>query len=288
MDPVSADPKPPLPPSSRGLALRDAWEALRANTAARVALGRTGSAIPTAALLRFDADHAQARDAVHHALDVERLTAALTATLTGHRCVRVHSAAADRATYLLRPDFGRRLDDASRDALRQRKSAADEPPCDVLIVIADGLSAAGIEAHAPALVEALVPRLEGLSIGPIVIAEQARVALGDEVGEAFAARMVVVVIGERPGLTSPDSIGLYLTFEPRVGRHDAERNCISNVRPAGLSPAAAATKLAWLIRASLRLQLSGVALKDESGAIEMAPTGGSIEGSGSGRPGEAR
>ncbi len=261
-------------------ALRDAWEALRANTAARIALGRTGSSLPTEALLSFQADHAQARDAVHHALDVERLMA----LLDGHRCLRVHSAAADRATYLLRPDFGRRLDDASRDALRE----AEEPACDVLIVIADGLSAAGIEMHAPALIAALVPQLEGLTIGPLVIAEQARVALGDEVGEAFHARMVVVVIGERPGLTSSDSIGLYLTFEPRVGRHDAERNCISNVRPAGLAPEAAARKLAWLIRASLRLQLSGVALKDESGAIEMAPRRGSLEGQGTKQPDEAR
>ena len=259
---MSDETPPPVSTGSSPLASRDAWEALRAHTAARIALGRVGSALPTAALLRFEADHAQARDAVHHALDVERLTTALA----GHRCIRVHSAAADRAAYLLRPDFGRRLDDASRDALRD----ADAGPCDVVIVVADGLSAAGIEAHAPALIAALVPQLDGLGVGPLVVAEQARVALGDEVGEALHARMVVVVIGERPGLTSPDSIGLYLTFEPRVGRHDAERNCISNVRPAGLAPATAATKLAWLIRASLRLRLSGVALKDESGAIELA------------------
>jgi len=250
-------------PSSR-IALRDAWEALRAQTAARVALGRAGSALPTAALLRFEADHAQARDAVHHALDVDGLAVALSASSSNRPCIRVHSDAADRAAYLLRPDLGRRLDEASRSAL----VAAREAECDVVFVVADGLSAAGIEAHAPPLVAATIAKLDGLTIGPLVIAEQARVALGDEVGAAFDAKLVVVVIGERPGLTSPDSVGCYLTFRPRVGRHDAERNCISNVRTAGLAPVAAAAKLAWLIRASLRLSLSGVALKDESGLIE--------------------
>lgn len=245
---------------STPVASDDPWEALRRQTAARIALGRAGSALPTRALLAFELDHARARDAVHRALDVDLLEKELQATT-----MRVHSAAIDRPTYLLRPDLGRRLDEASRERL-----AAEAQPCDVLLVVADGLSSLGVQRHAPALIEALVPLLEGLTIGPIVIAEQARVALGDEIGAAFDARAVVVVIGERPGLTSPDSVGLYVTFAPRVGRHDAERNCISNVRPEGLPPRAAAARLAWLVRASLRLGLSGVALKDESALIETS------------------
>ncbi len=243
----------------------DPWEALRRRTAARIALGRAGSALPTAALLAFELDHARARDAVHRALDLEQLDRDLQSSTA--TTIHVASAATDRATYLLRPDLGRRLADASREVLSVSKPAG----FDVLFVIADGLSALGVQSHAPALLAAVLPMLDGLSIGPVVIAEQARVALGDEVGALLKARSVVMVIGERPGLTSPDSIGLYLTFEPQVGRHDAERNCISNVRPRGLPPQAAATKLAWLIRASLRLSLSGVALKDDSALIDATP-----------------
>ncbi len=191
---------------------------------------------------------------------------------TGLATLRVRSAAPDRATYLLRPDLGRRLDDDSRARLATCADAVAPGPVDVAIVVADGLSALGVQSHAGALVAALLPKLDGLSIGPIAIAEQARVALGDEVGERLGARLVVVVIGERPGLTSPDSIGCYVTFEPKVGRHDAERNCISNVRPAGLAPELAAARLAWLIRASLRLALSGVALKDDSALLDVDAT----------------
>jgi ethanolamine ammonia-lyase small subunit len=248
---------------STSIATRDAWDALRERTAARVALGRAGSALPTAALLAFELDHARARDAVHHALDVDALEARLVAM--GSKVLRVRSAAPDRAAYLLRPDLGRRLDDASRVALEQERKAS----CDVAFVIADGLSALGVERHATTLLEAAIAQLNDLTIGPIVIAEQARVALGDEIGAALNARVVIVVIGERPGLTSPDSIGLYLTFAPKVGRHDAERNCISNVRPEGLAPERAAIKLAWLVRAALRRSLSGVALKDDSALIDV-------------------
>lgn len=254
----------------------DPWSALRARTAARVALGRAGSALPTTALLSFELDHARARDAVHRALDADALGVALDAALGAadgvalglNPCVRVHSAAPDRGTYLLRPDLGRRLDDASRERLATMAPGA----CDVLFVVADGLSALGIERHASPLLQAVLPLLDGLAVGPPVVAEQARVALGDEIGAAFGARVVVVLIGERPGLTSPDSVGAYLTFAPTVGRHDAERNCISNIRPEGLSPGAAAMKLAWLVRAALRRSLSGVALKDDSALIE-APRG---------------
>ena len=244
------------------IAFVDPWQALRRRTAARIALGRAGAALPTEALLAFELDHARARDAVHRALDVDALEHDLRGCAPS--TIRIASAAGDRATYLLRPDRGRRLSDTSRERL----AAVDAPGCDVLFVVADGLSAPGVQRHAAALLAAANPLLDGLSIGPVVIAEQARVALGDEVGETLKARAVVVVIGERPGLTSPDSVGLYLTFAPRVGRHDAERNCISNVRPEGLPPTAAAAKLAWLIRASLRLSLSGVALKDDSALID--------------------
>lgn len=253
--------------TASSIAIRDRWEALRAHTAARVALGRAGSALPTAALLAFEADQARARDAVHRALDVDALAAALAPFAT---TIRVRSAAADRATYLARPDLGRRLDDDSRERL----VAARPPACDVVLVVADGLSAAGVQAHVPPLVAALLPRLEGLAIGPLVVVEQGRVAIGDDVGEALGARLVVVALGERPGLTSPDSVGLYLTFAPRVGRHDAERNCLSNVRPAGLPPAAAAIRLSWLVRAALERRLSGVALKDESAAPALVAAGG--------------
>jgi ethanolamine ammonia-lyase small subunit len=256
--------------SGSPIVARDPWEALREATAARVALGRTGAALPTAALLAFELDQARARDAVHRRLDVDPLVAHWVAT--GREVVRVHGAAADRATYLLRPDLGRRLDDASRERLR----AVGDAGCDVLFVVADGLSAVGVQAHATALVDATIERLPDLTIGPIVVAEQARVALADEVGELLGARAVVAVIGERPGLTSPDSVGCYLTFAPRVGRHDAQRNCVSNIRPAGLAPALAAVKLAWLIRASLRLSLSGVALKDDSALIEAGPTDATV------------
>ncbi len=218
--------------------------------------------MPTQALLAFELDHARARDAVHQALDVETLDANVAAL--GLDTLRVRSAAIDRATYLLRPDLGRRLDAASRGVLEGRT----RDRCDVAFVVADGLSALGVQRHAVPLLAAVMPLLEGLSPGPIVIAEQGRVALGDEIGALLKARIVVVVIGERPGLTSPDSLGLYLTFAPEVGRHDAERNCISNVRPEGLAPSAAAATLAWLLRASLRFGLSGVALKDDSMRLE--------------------
>ena len=208
-------------------------------------------------MLAFELDHARARDAVHRALDVASVVERLQGL--GLSTLEVSSAAPDRATFLLRPDLGRRLSDASTAALETGTAVSD-----VLVVVADGLSAEGVERHAPDLVAHLLALLDDLSLGPVVVATQARVALGDVVGAALGARVVVMLIGERPGLTSPDSIGAYLTFEPRPGRHDAERNCVSNIRPEGLGPAEAAAKIAWLIRAALRRGSSGVALKDES------------------------
>jgi ethanolamine ammonia-lyase small subunit len=238
----------------------DPWTRLRRHTAARIALGRAGSSLPTEEILRFALDHALARDAVHAELDVDRLERDLAAAVGELPIVRAASRATDRSTYLQRPDLGRQLDDVSRGQLAQMKQ-----PADVSIVVADGLSATATQRHAPALCGLLVPRLRegGLLVGPIVIARFARVALQDDVGQTLGARCGVILIGERPGLGTPDSLGAYLVFDPRVGNTDADRNCVSNIRPAGLPLEAAAQTLHFLITQSLRLQLSGVKLKDD-------------------------
>ena len=238
--------------SSTKVPATDIWQALRAATPARIGLGRTGDALPLRAVLALQLDHARARDAVHAPLDVAKLAAEL-APLT---VVHVRSTAPDRPTYLRRPDLGRRLAEAT--------PLPDGQVCDVLFVIGDGLSASGVQARAAALVEACIAQLPELTIGPVVIARQARVALADEIGERLRARVTVMVIGERPGLSVADSLGMYMTFAPRVGRADSERNCISNIHDAGgLSAAQAAQTLGWLLRESLRRQLSGVDLKDD-------------------------
>lgn len=237
----------------------DNWQMLRALTPARIALGRAGCSLPTGEVLRFGLAHARARDAVHLPLDVARLAAELTAA--GFASLRVHSAAPDRRTYLLRPDLGRQLRADDRETLL----ALASPPVDVCFVIADGLSAQAVQRHAVPLLQAFQARCgERWAMTPVVIAEQGRVALGDEVGECLRARLVVVLIGERPGLSSPDSLGVYLTHGPQPGRTDAERNCISNVRPEGLPCDAAAARLVWLAEMALQLGATGVALKDES------------------------
>jgi ethanolamine ammonia-lyase small subunit len=259
--------------SARGDALvqRDPWQALRRLTPARIALGRVGASLPTAEVLRFGLAHAQAQDAVQRPFDARSLAARLEAD--GWATLGVASRAATREHYLLRPDLGRRLDDASAarlDALAATEGAAPE----LVFVAADGLSSLAAERHAPALLAALRPLLpRGRRIGPIVVARQARVALGDEIGERLGASLVVVLIGERPGLSSPDSLGLYLTHAPRVGRVDAERNCISNVRAGGLAPQRAAARLAWLVAESMRRGLSGVQLKEASASAGDAGQG---------------
>jgi ethanolamine ammonia-lyase small subunit len=247
----------------------DPWQALAGLTAARIALGRAGSSLPTAAILRFDVAHALARDAVHQELDVDGL-AARWCKMGGVEPVIVHSRAGDRQSYLQRPDLGRCLDEVSASKLLAQRVPGEAP--DLAIVIADGLSATAVHENALPLLHALLPRLAGLPIAPPVIARQGRVALGDEVGALLRARLVLVLLGERPGLSSPDSLGAYLTFAPRVGRLDAERNCVSNIRPAGLTPAAASVKLAWLIHAALARQLTGVGLKDDSEAPALPVT----------------
>jgi ethanolamine ammonia-lyase small subunit len=240
------------------------WRDLRRFTPARVALGRAGNGMPTAAHLAFQADHAAARDAVHAELDVFALQAELDADGIASRVVR--SACPDRRTYLLRPDLGRLLAPGEHQIL-----AADPAPGKISVLVCDGLSAAAVHAHAAKLLARLVPALP--DAGPVVIARQGRVTLGDQVGAALGSEAIVVLIGERPGLSSPDSLGIYLTFQPRPGRTDADRNCISNVREAGLPIDQAATKLLWLIDAMRRLRLTGVALKDEQpiGLLDDGP-----------------
>lgn len=221
---------------------------LRSFTPARVALGRSGHSLPTAELLRFQLDHARARDAVYCELDP-------TAVALPHLLLR--STARDRATYLRRPDLGRKLHPDSRAQL----TPGD---CDAAIVISDGLSAPAIHHHAIPLLEALLPRLTRWRLAPLCVVQQGRVAIGDEIGEALGARLVVVLIGERPGLTSPDSLGIYLTWDPRPGRTDAQRNCISNVRTEGIAYDLAAHKLHFLMTASRTRRLSGVELKEDA------------------------
>jgi ethanolamine ammonia-lyase small subunit len=227
------------------------WRDLRHFTPARVALGRAGNGLPTAAHLEFQAAHAAARDAVHAELDTAQLAADLEAA--NLPSILVHSACPDRRTYLLRPDLGRRLAEGQAAQLPKRPGIA--------FVVADGLSATAAQRHAAPLLAQVMPAL-GQS-GPVIIARQGRVAIGDEIGAALGAEAVAVLIGERPGLSTPDSLGVYLTWQPRPGRTDAERNCISNIRPEGLPIPDAAAKLLWLIAAMRRLQLTGVALKDE-------------------------
>lgn len=250
-------------------ARQDSWQALRHFTAARIALGRCDVSLPTDEVLRFGVAHAQARDAVHLPFDAEALAERLDAD--GWNTLEVHSRAEDRPTYLRRPDLGRRLAEPSRRLL-QAAAGAD---CELLFVVGDGLSSRAVHENAVPFLAAARTCLErdGWHPGPVVLAHQARVAVGDEIGECLGARLVVVLIGERPGLSSPDSLGLYLTWQPRVGRSDAERNCISNIRAAGLPHAVAAGKLAWLIGRARQLGLSGVGLKDESDLAGL-PGGG--------------
>jgi ethanolamine ammonia-lyase small subunit len=239
------------------------WEHLRRYTPARIALGRSGISMPTARQLAFELAHAQARDAVQRPLDL-RLTAEAIEAL-GVPTLTARSAAPDRASYLRRPDWGRQLDETSAQAL-QAAPGAGSP--DLAMVVADGLSALAVERHAAPFLAALLAELHADApawhMTPAVLVEQGRVAIGDDIGERLGASMVMVLIGERPGLSSPDSLGIYLTWSPRRGRNDAERNCISNVRPEGQDYPEAARRAAWLLRAARAGERTGVMLKDES------------------------
>jgi ethanolamine ammonia-lyase small subunit len=234
---------------------------LRELTPARVALGRAGASMPTAAMLEFTLAHARARDAVHAGFDLAAITSGLRDL--GLEPLAVHSRAENRQDYLRRPDLGRRLDPESQHMLASRGGRA----CRLAIVIGDGLSPKAVNAHAIPVLRSLMPRLaaETIEIGHAVVATGARVALGDEIGAILCAQMMVMLIGERPGLSAPDSLGAYLTFGPRPGVTDAERNCVSNIHRAGLGYDEAAFRIRWLIREGFTRGITGVALKDESG-----------------------
>lgn len=245
--------------------IRNDWSVLREFTPARIGLGRAGTSLPTRVNLQFQLDHARARDAVLAPLDVSALQAQLGAM--GLVSQPVRSMAHDRRTYLQRPDLGRTLQSA--DAGRLREQWHGKTPWDVAILVADGLSSLAVARHAAPLLQQLMPLLHAqYRVAPVCVAEQGRVALGDDVGEALQAKLVLVLIGERPGLSSPDSLGIYLTWQPRRGRTDADRNCISNVRPQGLDYAAAAQTCAYLIAGAFKAGISGVQLKDQSRVLE--------------------
>jgi ethanolamine ammonia-lyase small subunit len=250
---------------------RDPWEVLRALTASRIGLGSAGAALPTAAMLEFQIDHACARDAIWSPWDVASFAASLRGGAGVAEVQLAKSQVRDRAEYLKCPHLGRRLAPESRAALEAHARSAASAP-DVALVVSNGLSSLAIERHGAALVTAIAARLAPLSLtlGPVVLVPDGRVALGDDVGEALGARLSIVLVGERPGLSSADGVGIYMTYAPSVGTTDERRNCISNVRtPGGLAYDAAAAKLAWLVEQALVRQLSGVALKDEAPALVL-------------------
>ncbi len=236
----------------------DPWTRLRSLTAARIGLARSGASLGTAPMLAMRLAHAEARDAVAAALDVPALMAALPCP-----AVAAASTAPDRRAYLLRPDLGRTL----------TASALPTGPFDLVIVLADGLSARAVQDHAPAVLAALLPLLPDWAVAPVVIATQARVALGDAVATAMHASAVAVLVGERPGLSAHDSLGAYLTWQPGPATTDADRNCVSNIRPVGLAPAEAAGKLAWMLGQMRARGVSGVALKDDTAAPPLLSDG---------------
>ncbi|ANQ18842.1 ethanolamine ammonia-lyase subunit EutC [Vibrio natriegens] len=263
---------------------RNPWDKLREFTSARIALGRSGNSVPTDELLSFQLDHAQAMDAVHCTLNVDSLVAQLSDSYsilkqTLEPPVVVTSKVTDRFMYLQRPDLGRQLDEASWNTL-EAIGKEHNTELDLAIVIADGLSSVAIQNHALPVISRLVSLMSGdeehqWNLAPIAIVKQGRVAVGDDVGECFNAKAVLVLIGERPGLTSPDSMGMYLTWGAKRGSKDSDRNCISNVRPQGLNYDDACQRAFYLLKEARRLQLSGVNLKDRSAIDEES--GGDLE-----------
>jgi len=243
---------------TKNIIQEDAWHSLKEYTAARIALGRTGNAIPLKEVLQFKLAFAHARDAVYSLLDTEHLFTGLAAFQLP--AYFLQSKAATRTIYLQRPDLGRQL---TNDAITKLKNVAGEP-YDIAIILADGLSATAINNNALPLLQLLIPMLQRYILSPVVIVQNARVAIGDEISAALAAKASIVLIGERPGLSSPDSLGAYITFNPTVGLTDESRNCVSNIRPEGLHHNLAAEKILYLINESFRLNLSGVHLKDNA------------------------
>lgn len=245
---------------------------LRTLTPARVGLARTGISLASSELLDFQRCHAQARDAVHSRMETAALCASI-ADLTATEVLRLHSAAPDRATYLQRPDLGRQLDKPSHDALIRYVTShpareADASVDPLAVIVADGLSALAVERHAVPLIKELLPHLHGFQLAPVFVVEQGRVAIADEIGEALHAQISVVLIGERPGLSSPDSLGAYITWRPRRGRTDAERNCISNIRSEGLSYAQAAAQLGYYLSEARARRLTGIGLKEAAPVLK--------------------
>jgi ethanolamine ammonia-lyase small subunit len=242
------------------ITIPDRWKTLRVATSARLALGRAGGSLPTHAWLDFKSAHPAARDAVHFAFDAELLAAEIAKI--GAHVVIVDSAAAERRTFLLRPDLGRRLDERSRYTLQELPPIINH---DLAIVVSDGLSALAVHRQARSVLEALLPKLmrDDWQIAPIVVARCGRVAIEDEVGQILRAQLALILIGERPGLGSPDSLSAYLVYAPRPGNTDANRNCVSNIRPEGLPPEAAADTIYYLLSEARRLRLSGIQLKDK-------------------------
>lgn len=272
--------KPPVDPQNPLLELRRL-------TPARIALGRTGTSMPTSAQLDFQYAHAQARDAVHLPFDHPGLSSQLAER--GRESLLLHSAATDRNSYLQRPDLGRKLSDESAQTLRDY-AQAHPGGVDLAVVVADGLSALAVHRHTLPFLARMEEQTaaEGWSLSPVILVEQGRVAVADEIGELLGAKMVVILIGERPGLSSPDSLGLYFTYNPKVGLTDAYRNCISNVRLEGLSYGMAAHRLLYLMREACRRQLSGVSLKDEAQVQTLeSDTGADMKGNFLLRPSEA-
>jgi ethanolamine ammonia-lyase small subunit len=241
-------------------------ERLRGFTTARVALGRAGDSLPTRELLEFQLAHARAIDAVYSEMDSAQV--AFELRNLGFDCATVHSAARDRVMYLRRPDLGRRLDEESRARLIERRGEFD-----AVFVIADGLSALAAQSHAARVLELMAPSLGnvGWKFAPVVIVEQGRVAVGDDVAACIGASQCAVLIGERPGLSSPDSLGAYITWNPGAKTTDADRNCVSNIRADGLSYAAAASRITFLMTEARRRKISGVGLKEEDNARFVGP-----------------
>jgi ethanolamine ammonia-lyase small subunit len=243
------------------LVTTDAWQSLRSATPARIALGRAGGSLPTREWLDFKSAHSAARDAVHQAFDAKSLAAEISAL--GVETILLDTAAGDRQTYLQRPDFGRRLDAASEARLRARADQHAAP--DLAIIVSDGLSALAVQRQVPPLLALLLARLtgDGWRLAPIAVVRFGRVALEDQIGHLLGARLALMLIGERPGLGSPDSLGAYLVHAPQPGNTDVNRNCVSNIRPAGLGWDSAADTILYLLCEARRRRLSGVGLKDE-------------------------
>ena len=241
--------------------MKDAWEKLRQWTPARIALGRAGGSLPTEALLDFRLAHARAVDAVHQPFDVVEFTRTLGHAELGR--LNLATAVHDRKEYLSRPDLGRMLSESSLQQLQQW--AGPQPQCDLVMIVSDGLSALAVHRQVPRLLAALLPLLTGWNLAPLMIVPLARVAVQDQIGAAVGAKIALMLIGERPGLIAPDSLSAYLVHGPKRGNTDANRNCVSNIRPAGFAPAQAAITIQYLLTQSRQRQISGVHLKDESG-----------------------